>query len=197
MNYTHLLSSLLVILAGVYCFITCFRSRSTFNTLLWATYILVMILPALVFFVYPFHTDLFFRLKPLFDQLWVTVGPVCLVVGVWAIIRNWQPGPMAYTLTILSGLSVFVVLRRMELEVLMPVFMAFLMIVTMTLGSFGLLEKRRSALWVIFAAMLLASSMKLSGISGSAGSEDLSRCLEAASVYCLGLAVRFDAARLF
>lgn len=193
----HLLPNLFLLLTGIYCFSVYFRTQYLYNRWLWVIYMSTLILPALM--------EASFLWKLAIPEVWkqginglrLTLGPVCLTVAVWGVIRIERVQLIWFMLTVIIGVGVFLALWWSGLQVLMPVVLAFLIIGIMTLGSFGLLQRRKSALWVIFSMMLLALSAKSGHLPIPIQNTGFHHYLEALSIFCLGKSAYFESSRLF
>lgn len=162
MILSHEISDAVLACTGIGVFLHYCGHLAYYSRLLWGFFLLTITMSALVgliaFAGYTPVEPLHYSLEVLVNSL----GMVCVVRSVWALIMHRKVGVMSFAITLILGLVFFIVLLLPDVRVFIPVFQALGILVMMLLAVYGLLQREMWAAWIVVAAMLLGLATKAS-----------------------------------
>ncbi len=160
MIFSHMLSGSVLAGTGVGIFWLYFSRISLFNRLLWGFFLLTTALAALMGVIgYAGNT----LLEPLHQSMIVladSLGIVCAVTAVYALLNRHRLSLRSFGATVGLGLLLFVGLLLPEWRVFTPVVPSLGILILMLLAVFSLLQRNKRGLWVVLAAMLMGLATK-------------------------------------
>ncbi len=190
MIVSHVISDAALAITGVGVFWHFFGHLPFYNRLLWGFFFLTISLAALTGVV---HFAGFTPIDPLYESLQTlagTLGITCIVVAVWAFVMNRSMKLMPFSLTLVMGLFLFVVLLLPDVKVFLPVVSALGILLVMLLGVFGLMRRVPNALWIVIAVMVSAIATKASSFATLFDPVDFYHYMIALSLVAFGKAVQ-------
>ena len=160
MIFSHILSGCILAGSGIGVFWYFLGRIPFFNRLLWGFFLSTTSLSALIGVLRFAGNE---SLEPLHQSMIVlsdTLGVVCVVMAVYALLNQKTLTLANFLITILFGILLFVVLLLPDVRVFTPVVPAFGILVLMLLAVFSLLQRNKRGLWVVLAAMMLGLATK-------------------------------------
>lgn len=161
-----------------------------YNKLLWGFFLLTISMTALVGVFTFAGLD---SLEPLHQSLEIlagSLGVVCVVMAVWALLNRQAVQLTGFSVTLALGLALFVVLMLPDVRVFAPVVQSLSMLIIMLLAVFGLLRQERYAIWIVLAIMILGLATKLPSNGMPLHSTDVYHYAVALALICFGKAVK-------
>ncbi len=190
MIFSHILSGCVLTGVGFGVFWHFFGQIPLFNRLLWGFFLLITSLAALIgVFTYA-ATD---TLRPLHQSMILlsdSLGVVCVVTAVYALLNQRTLSMLAFVSIVLFGLVLFVGLLLPEVRVFTPIVPSLGILMLMLLAVFALLQRNKRGLWVVLAAMLLGLSTKADSVDGFIDSIDFYHYVTALALWFFGKAVQ-------
>ena len=160
MIFSHILSSSILAGAGIGVFWHYFGRISLFNRLLWGFFLLTTSLAALIGVIHFTGNE---SLEPLRSSMTVlsnTLGVVCVVTAVYALLNQHTLSLITFVSTVLFGLFLFISLLMPDVRVFTPIVPSMGILVLMLLAVFSLLQRNKRGLWVVLAAMMMGLATK-------------------------------------
>ncbi len=160
MIFSHILSGSILVGAGVGVFWHYFGRISFFNRLLWGFFLLTTSLAALIGVIHFAGNE---SLEPLHRSMIVlsnTLGVVCVVAAVHALLNQRTLSLLTFVATVLFGLFLFISLLMPNVRVFTPIVPSLGILVLMLLAVFSLLQRNKRGLWVVLAAMMMGLATK-------------------------------------
>ncbi|GAB3950807.1 hypothetical protein GCM10028805_29620 [Spirosoma harenae] len=165
MIFSHILSGSILAGAGVGVFWHFFGRISLFNRLLWGFFLLTTSLAALTGVIQFTGNE---SLEPLHHSMIVlsdTLGVVCAVTAVYALLNQQTISWLTFVATLIFGLFLFISLLMPNAEVFTPIVPSMGILVLMLLAVFSLLQRNKRGLWVVMAAMAMGLATKADAFS--------------------------------
>ncbi|GAB3018777.1 DUF6962 family protein [Spirosoma pulveris] len=160
MIFSHILSGSILAGAGVGVFWHFFGRISLFNRLLWGFFLLTTSVAALIGVALFAGNE---SLEPLHRSMIVlsdTLGVVCVVTAVYALLNQRTLSLISFVTTVLLGLFLFISLLLPDVRVFTPIVPSMGILVLMLLAVFSLLQRNKRGLWVVLAAMMMGLATK-------------------------------------
>lgn len=160
MIFSHILSGSILAGAGVGVFWHYFGRISLFNRLLWGFFLLTTSLAAFIGVIHFTGNE---SLEPLHRSMIVlsdTLGVVCVVTAVYALLNQRTLSLLTFVATVLFGLFLFISLLLPDVRVFTPIVPSLGILVLMLLAVFSLLQRNKRGLWVVLAAMMMGLATK-------------------------------------
>lgn len=95
-----------------------------------------------------------------------TLGVVCVVTAVYALLNQQILSLFTFVATVLFGLFLFVTLLLPNVRVFTPIVPSMGILVLMLLAVFSLLQRNKRGLWVVLAAMMMGLATKADSFNG-------------------------------
>ncbi|WP_420150863.1 DUF6962 family protein [Spirosoma sp.] len=165
MIFSHILSGSILAGAGIGVFWHYFGRISLFNRLLWGFFLLTTSMTALVGVIHFTGNE---YLGPLHRSMIVlsdTLGVVCVVTAVYALLNQRTLSLITFVTTVLFGLFLFISLLLPDVRVFTPIVPSLAILVLMLLAVFSLLQRNKRGLWVVLAAMMMGLATKADSIN--------------------------------
>ncbi|MBD2757569.1 DUF6962 family protein [Spirosoma validum] len=166
MIFSHILSGSILVGAGVGVFWYYFGRISLFNRLLWGFFLLTTSLAALIGVIHFAGNE---SLQPLHRSMIIlsdTLGVVCVVTAVYALLNQRILSLTTFVTTIIFGLFLFISLLMPDVRVFTPIVPSLGILVLMLLAVFSLLQRNKRGLWVVLAAMMMGLATKADAVDG-------------------------------
>ena len=160
MIFSHILSGFVLAGVGVGVFWHFFGRVPLFNRLLWGFFFLTNSLAALIGAIH-FAGDE--SLEPLHRSMIIlseTMGVVCVVMAVYALLNYRTLSLLWFGATVASGLFLFTSLLLPSVRVFTPIVPSLGILVLMLLAVFSLLQRNKRGLWIVLAAMMMGLATK-------------------------------------
>lgn len=190
MIFSHILSGSVLAGAGFGVFWHFFGKISLFNRLLWGFFLLITSLAALTgVFLYAGSVSL----RPLHQSMIIlsdSLGVVCVVTGVYALLNQRTLSLLTFVSTVLFGLFLFISLLLPDVRVFTPIVPSLGILVLMLLAVFALLQRDKRGLWVVLAAMLMGLSTKADAFVGFIHPTDFYHYTTALALWFFGKAAQ-------
>jgi len=190
MIFSHILSGCILAGAGFGVFWHFFGRISLFNRLLWGFFLLITSLVALIgVFIYA-ASD---ALRPLHQSMIVlsgSLGVVCVVTAVYALLNQQTLSLLSFIATVLFGVVLFIGLLLPEMRVFTPIVPSLGILILMLLAVFALLQRNKRGLWIVLAAMLLGLSTKANSVNGFVDPIDFYHYVTALALWFFGKAAQ-------
>lgn len=165
MIFSHILSGFILAGAGVGVFWHFFGRISLFNRLLWGFFLLTTSLAALIGVLQFIGNK---SLEPLHESTIIlsdTLGVVCVVTAVYALLNQRTLSLITFVSTVLFGLFLFISLLLPNVRVFTPIVPSMGILVLMLLAVFALLQRNKRGLWVVLAAMMMGLATKANSVN--------------------------------
>lgn len=165
MIFSHILSGFILAGAGVGVFWHFFGRISLFNRLLWGFFLLTTSLAALIGVLQFLGNE---SLEPLHEPTIIlsdTLGVVCVVTAVYALLNQRTLSLISFVSTVLFGLFLFISLLLPNVRVFTPVVLSMGILALMLLAVFALLQRNKRGLWVVLAAMMMGLATKADSVN--------------------------------
>ncbi|GAB3703609.1 hypothetical protein GCM10027592_33870 [Spirosoma flavus] len=94
-----------------------------------------------------------------------TLGVVCAVTAVYALLNQRTLSLLTFIATVLFGLFLFISLLLPDARVFTPIVPSMGILVLMLLAVFSLLQRNKRGLWVVMAAMAMGLATKADAFS--------------------------------
>ncbi|GAB4017931.1 DUF6962 family protein [Spirosoma koreense] len=160
MIFSHILSGSILASAGVGVFWHYFGRISLFNRLLWGFFLLTTSLAALIGVIHFAGTESLDSLRRSMIILSDTLGVVCVVTAVYALLNQRTLSLATFIAAILFGLFLFISLLLPDVQVFTPIVPSLGILVLMLLAVFSLLQRNKRGLWIVLAAMMMGLATK-------------------------------------
>ncbi len=160
MIFSHILSGSILAGAGVGVFWHFFGRISLFNRLLWGFFLSTTSVAALIGVLQFAGNE---SLEPLHRSIIVlsdTLGVVCVVTAVYALLNQRTLSLVSFIATVIFGLFLFIMLLLPDVRVFTPIVPSMGILILMLLAVFSLLQRNRRGLWVVLAAMMMGLATK-------------------------------------
>jgi hypothetical protein len=188
MIFSHILSGSILAGAGVGVFWYFFGRISLFNRLLWGLFLLTTSLAALMgVLLYAGYESL----QPLHRSMIVlsdSLGVVCVVTAVYALLNQRVLSLLTFISTIIFGLFLFISLLLPDVRVFTPIVPSLGILILMLLAVFSLLERNKRGLWVVLAAMMMGLATKADAFDGFIHPTDFYHYANALALWFFGKA---------
>lgn len=161
MNLSNMISDAVLAGTAFWVFWRNFQWLSGYDRVLWGLFFLSIAMTALIGVIRFAGLTVVTPLHQSLEVLAGSLGVACAVVGVYSLVLKQSVSPRVFYLTAGVGLALFfaLLLNPVAAE-FRPVVRSFGMLVVMLTACFGLLRRSPSALWVVFAVMILALATK-------------------------------------
>ncbi|MGF7214648.1 putative membrane channel-forming protein YqfA (hemolysin III family) [Spirosoma lacussanchae] len=190
MIFSHILSGSILAGAGVGVFWHFFGRISLFNRLLWGFFLLTTSLAALIGVIHYAGNQ---SLEPLHRSMIVlsdSLGVVCVVTAVYALLNQRTLSLLTFVATVLFGLFLFISLLLPDVRVFTPIVPSMGILVLMLLAVFSLLQRNKRGLWVVLAAMLMGLATKADAFNAFIHPTDFYHYANAVSLWFFGKAAQ-------
>ena len=192
MILSHILSGFVLAGTGIGVFWHYFGRVSLFNRLLWGFFLLTTSLAALIGVIEYADNKL---LEPLHQSMIVlsdSLGVVCVVTAVHALLNQRVLSPLTFVSTVIFGLFLFVGLLLPDARVFTPVVPSLGILILMMLAVFSLLQRNKRGLWVVLAAMMMGLATKADAFDGYIHPTDFYHYTSALALWFFGKAAQRD-----
>ena len=190
MIFSHIVSGSILAGAGFGVFWHFFGKISLFNRLLWGFFLLITSLAALMgVLLYAGNVSL----RPLHQSMIVlsdSLGVVCVVTAVYALLNQRTLSLLTFVATVLFGLLLFIGLLLPDVRVFTPIVPSLGILVLMLLAVFSLLQRNKRGLWVVLAAMLMGLATKANAFDGFVHPTDFYHYASALALWFFGKAAQ-------
>jgi len=124
-------------------------------------------------------------------------GGVGLIVGAWCLLTGTDFKPIVSLGIITVALVLFFAVINFQSGIMSIIMLPFCIIFVLVIACWGLLRRQRSALWLVFAMMFLALSLKKMSIPLNADYVEINHYLTSLSILFIGYALRSRSVILF
>ncbi len=160
MIFSHILSGSVLAGVGVGVFWHFFGRIPLFNRLLWGFFFLTISLAALMGVIRFAGNE---SLEPLHRSMVIlshTLGIVCVVSAVYALLNQRTLSLFSFVATVAFGLFLFITLLLPRARVFTPIVPSLGILILVLLAVFSLLQRNKRGLWVVLAAMMMGLATK-------------------------------------
>jgi hypothetical protein len=192
MIFSHILSGSILAGAGIGIFWHYFGRISLFNRLLWGFFLLTTSMAALIGVVEYAGYD---SLEPLHRSMIVlsdSLGVVCVVTAVYALLNQRTLSLLSFVSTIIFGLFLFISLLLPDAQVFTPIVPSMGILILMLLAVFSLLQRNKRGLWVVLAAMSMGLATKADSFNNFIHPTDFYHYASALALWFFGKAAQHD-----
>lgn len=191
MIFSHILSSSILAGAGIGVFWHFFGRISLYNRLLWGFFLLTTSLAALIGILHFAGYESFEGLHLSMIILSNTLGVVCVVTAVYALLNQQTLSLISFLTTVIFGLFLFISLLMPNARVFTPIVPSFGILVLMLLAVFSLLQRNKRGLWIVLAAMAMGLATKADAFSGFIHPTDFYHYATTLALWFFGKAVEY------
>jgi hypothetical protein len=191
------LSELILSITAFTVFFIYFQKQPIYGRLLWGLFLITLSVTSLLALLWYLGWEGLAPIVESLRRLAATLGPLCMMVGTWLLISHSVATRFTFWATLGTGLGLFLGLAAYRLSPLIQVVQPLCIVIALIIACWGLLQKQKSALWVVFAMTILALSSKLRLELNPAAAFGPYHILVAASTFCLGKAVEAEYRILF
>lgn len=191
------LSELILSITAFAVFLVYFHKQPIYGRLLWGIFFITLSITSLLAVLWYLGWEGLAPVVESLRRLAATLGPLCMMVGTWLLISHSVATRFTFWATIGTGTGLFLGLATYRLSPLIQVVQPLCIVIALIIACWGLLQKQKSALWVVFALTILALSSKLRLEMNHALAFGPYHLLVAASTFCLGKAIEAEYRILF
>ena len=191
MIFSHILSGSILAGAGVGVFWHFFGRISLFNRLLWGFFLLTTSLAALIGVFQYGGSESLGSLHRSMIVLSDSLGVVCVVTAVYALLNQRVLSAVTFVTTVLFGLFLFISLLLPDVRVFTPIVPSLGILVLMLLAVFSLLERNKRGMWVVLAALMMGLATKADAFDGFIHPTDFYHYANALSLWFFGKAAQY------
>lgn len=188
MILSHVISDAVLACTGVGVFWHYHQRTPIYNRLLWGFFFLITALTALIGIFRFAGNDFLIPLHQSLETLAQTLGVVCVVLAVWALLRNFSVSLVTFMTTLIIGLFLFFILILPQVHVFTPVVSSFGILVVMLMGVYGLIRRDVRSVWIIAAVMIMALATKTPSLPQPIDPIDFYHYAIALGLVCFGKA---------
>lgn len=192
MIFSHILSGSILAGAGIGVFWHYFGRISLFNRLLWGFFLLTTSLAALIGVIEYAGNDLFGPLHQSMIILSDSLGVVCAVMAVHALLNQRTLSLPAFVSTVVFGLFLFISLLLPDARVFTPIVPSLGILILMLLAVFAMLQRNKRGLWVVLAAMMMGVATKADAFDGLIHPTDFYQYASALALWFFGKSAQHD-----
>lgn len=192
----HSLSELILSVTSFAVFLIFFQKQLIYNRLLWGVFFVLISITALLTAARSLGWESISPILDSFRRLENTLGPLCMLIGTWLLISQLQATRFTFWATVGTGVGLYFALVWYRMEPLIQIIQPLCIVIALLLACWGLLQRQRTALWVVVAMTILALSSKLRLELGPSAIDPY-HLLVAIATFCLGKAVASEGKRLF
>lgn len=190
------LSELILSITAFTVFLIFFQKQPIYGLLIWGIFFATISITSLLTVFWYSGWEALAEVVGSLRRLEETLGPLCMLVGTWLLVGNLVATNFTFWATIGTGTGLFLGLAWFRLNPLAQVVQPLCIVIALLIACYGLLQRQKSALWVVFAMTILALSVKLR-LGLPVAALDPYHLLVAASALCLGKAVQAEGRMLF
>jgi hypothetical protein len=194
---SHVFSNLTLCLTGIFVFYKYYQSQPHFNRMLWGIFLLSISFTALIELLLLSGLPIPDKATEIALSLERTLGAVAVVSATWCLIMHHESGFFLFYSTVVIGLLLFYCIVWYRVEFMGLIIEPFCIIITLLICCLGLVNKQKSALWIIFSMMFVALATKSREIPIPMNPIDINRYLMVLAVICSGNALRDQRKILF
>lgn len=192
----HSLSELILSVTSFAVFLIFFQKQLIYNRLLWGVFFVLISITALLTAARSLGWESIGPLLSSFRRLEDTLGPLCMLIGIWLLISQLQATRFTFWATVATGVGLYFALVWYRMEPLIQIIQPLCIVIALIMACWGLMQRQRTALWIVVAMTILALSNKLRLELGPAAIDPY-HLLVAVTTFCLGKAVATEGKRLF
>ena len=192
MIFSHILSGSILAGAGIGIFWHYFGRISLFNRLLWGFFLLTTSLAALIGVIQYAGNELLEPLHRSMIALSDSLGVVCVVTAVYALLNQRTLSLLTFIATFIFGLFLFIGLMQPNVRVFTPIVPSLGILTLMLLAVFALLQRNKRGLWVVLAAMMMGIATKADAFDGVIHPTDFYHYASALALWFFGKAAQGD-----
>ncbi len=191
------LSELILSITAFAVFLIYFQRQPMYGRLLWGIFFITLSITSLLAVLWYLGWDALGPVVESMRRLAATLGPLCMMVGIWLLISHSVATRFTFWATLGTGTGLFLGLAMYRLSPLIQVVQPLCIVISLIIACWGLLKRQKSALWVVFAMTILALSSKLRLELNPVAAFGPYHILVAASTICLGKAIEAEYRILF
>ncbi len=190
-------SELILSITAFAVFLIYFQRQPIYGRLIWGIFFITLSITSLLAVLWYLGWEALAPVVESLRRLAATLGPLCMMVGTWLLIGHSVATRFTFWATLGTGTGLFLGLATYRLTPLIQVVQPLCIVIALLIACWGLLQKQKSALWVVFAMTILALSGKLRLELNPAAAFGPYHILVAASMFCLGKAIEAEYRILF
>ena len=195
--FLNSLSELILSITAFAVFLIYFQKQPIYGRLLWGIFFITLSITSLLAVLWYLGWEGLGPVVESLRRLAATLGPLCMMVGTWLLISHSIATRFTFWATLGTGTGLFLGLASYRLSPLVQVVQPLCIVIALLIACWGLLQKQKSALWVVFAMTILALSSKLRLELNPVAAFGPYHILVAASMFCLGKAIEAEYRILF
>ncbi len=195
--FLNSLSELILSITAFAVFLIYFQRQPIYGRLLWGIFFITLSITSLLAVLWYLGWEGLAPVVESLRRLAATLGPLCMMVGTWLLISHSVATRFTFWATLGTGTGLFLGLAAYRMSPLIQVVQPLCIVIALIIACWGLLQKQKSALWVVFAMTILALSSKLRLELNPAAVFGPYHILVAASTFCLGKAIEAEYRILF
>ncbi|OIN58881.1 DUF6962 family protein [Arsenicibacter rosenii] len=190
MILSNVISDAVLACTGIGVFWHYHQQTPIFNRLLWGFFFLLISLTALVGIFRFAGFDGVIRLHESAQLLAGSLGVVCVVMAVWALVRRVSLGIIAFAVSLIIGLFLFFILLLPQVAPFAKVVASLGILIVMLLGVYGLLQRDIRSVWIIAAVMIMALATKTPSLPRPINPVDFYHYALVCALLCFGKATQ-------
>lgn len=195
--HLHLLSDGILLFSIGFVIRNCFSYLTISERIFWASFLIPIALGALLDIFQSFAQGDYTFWNHLLSQFIAVVGSVGVMGGVWSLLLG-VPIKVPTTVIVLgAAIVLFVLIANFQAGIMAVIFQPFCIIFSLMVASWGLINRRKSALWLVIALMILAFSLKKATVQTMISPVQIQHYLTALSILLIGYAIRSKNEMLF
>ena len=195
--FLNSLSELILGITAIAVFLIYFRKQPIYGRLLWGIFFITLATASLLAVLWYLGWEELAPVVKSIRRLAATLGPLCMMVGTWLLISHSIATRFTLWATVITGTGLFLALTAYRLSPLIQVVQPLCIVIALLIACWGLLQRQKSALWMVFALTILALSSKLRLEMNPAEAFGPYHILVVASMVCLGKAIEAEYKVLF
>lgn len=191
------LSELIFSVTAFAVFLIFFQKQPIYGRLIWGVFFITISVTSLLTVFWFLGWEALAPVVGSLRRLEETLGPLCMLVGSWLLVSHLVATRFTFWATIGTGTGLFLGLAWFRLNPLVQVVQPLCIVIALLIACYGLLQRQKSALWVVIAMTILALSAKLRLGLPPTAAHDPYHLLVAVSAFSLGKAVQLEGRMLF
>lgn len=195
--FLNSLPELILSITAFAVFLIYFRKQPLYSRLLWGIFFITLSLSSLLAVLWYWGWEGLAPVVESLRRLAATMGPLCMMVGTWLLVSHSIATRFTLWATVITGTGLFLGLTAFRLSPLIQVVQPLCIVIALIIACWGLLQRQKCALWVVFGMTILALSSKIQLEMNPAAAFGPYHLLVAVSTLCLGKAVEDEYKILF
>ncbi len=188
--YFHLLSDCILIFTVGFVIVKCFGLINVSERIFWSFFLLTTLLVPITEILQVMNMGKWQQIQQFLEHLKAVAGGIGLIAGSWCLVTLSDFKPIVSIGVMMVALVLFVAVINFQAGIMAIIILPFCIIFVLVIACWGLLRRRRSALWLVFAMMFLSLSLKKMYLPIGMEQIEIQHYLTTLSVLFIGYAIQ-------